>query len=517
VVAEICLIIAVTLATRVPFVLAPSSDRATQLWMTEVFARNRRIAPLRFDDSLRDGVLAYPPLPLFLFAFLPLRLRPAVAIGVSLGADVLHALIVYSTLALASSPTDRLPTVDLPLGLALLFTTLPILHPVNARLAGLGSRTIGPLLFTLYGLCLHAAMATGSILACLGCVVFGVAIILASQFALQVMLGTSVLLSVITWSPWPALVLLAVLCVGVLLPGLNILGQLRAKIGHWRWYATARNLHISVRNSWRELRRLAAGRTLAALPRLLVYIAVSTTFGVVALGVGTLLLAAWALPLPRLGDPPPLAAFSGAVCLAGLILCAATVRGPLAIFGEAERYVEYSASFATLLIGLTAAPSADGASTLMLLVLVNIVLSTGNWTLMLLSRLSDALNERPSPDLQAVVDALDERPGRRVVASPIFLASSLALLCRGGHRFLHVLIVDPDGEYSHWRDDLIGYPHLRGATAHFVQRYGADTMVLRRGERERIRALDPDCDLAGCRILYENAGFEVLDLGDGRR
>ncbi len=507
------LLVAVTLATRIPFLLTPSSDKATQLWVIETFAANRRIAPLRFPNSLRQGMLAYPPLPHFFLAFLPRHLRLAAGAAVNLIADMIHALVVYVVLRLLLVDHDILGDVPPALAFALLFATLPILHPVNARLAGIGARTIGPLLFTLYAMALFRAQHASLPLFHVVCIVTGIAIILASQFALQVLVGISLFLSAWLSSVVPVGIVALSIGIGALVPGLNIGPQLRCKMQHYRWYASARNLHIDMRNSLAQIRKILGGEPRTVGPRLIVYLVSSTTPTVVGLGVGTLgLVAARAWPWPGRVDADPFITFSAGIVIGASLLCLLTIRGPLRIFGEAERYVEYAAPFAVFVVARAYVAEGADVGTVLLLAILNCAIIVGQWAISVLPQLRSAVGFEPSGDLKALVAFLDRRPGRRIVASPIFLASSLALLSRGDHEFLHVLVADADGRFSHWHDDLIGYPHLRGRAGHFVERYRADTMVLERSSFEAIRRLDPEADLDTRPIAYQNDAFLVFEL-----
>ncbi|GIX11204.1 hypothetical protein FK498_05785 [Elioraea sp. Yellowstone] len=507
------LLVAVTLATRIPFLLMPSSDKATQLWIIETFAANRRIAPLRFQNSLRQGMLAYPPLPHFFLAFLPRHLRLAAGAAVNLLADVIHVLIVYVVLRLLLAGHDTPGDVSPTLAFALLFATLPILHPVNARLAGIGARTIGPLLFTLYAMALFQAQHASSPLFHVVCIVTGIAIVLASQFALQVLVGISLFLSAWMSSVVPGVIVALSIGIGALIPGLNIGPQLRCKMQHYRWYASARNLHIDMRNSLAQIRKILGGEPRTAGPRLIVYLVSSTTPAAVVLGTGTLVLAAVrAWPWPDGVDANPFITFAVGIVIGASLLCLLTIRGPLRIFGEAERYVEYAAPFAVVVVASAYVAEGADVGAVLLLVILNCSVIAGQWTISVLPQLRSAIGFEPTDDLKALVAFLDRRPGRRIVTSPIFLASSLALLSRGEHEFLHVLVADADGRFSHWHEDLIGYPHLRGRASHFVERYRADTMVLERSSFEAIRRLDVEADLDIRPIAYQNHGFLVFEL-----
>jgi hypothetical protein len=514
---EASVLVMVAVGTRIPFLLAPSSDKATQLWIMEAFAKNRRIAPLLFPDSLRQGMLGYPPLPHFFLSFAPRHMRSLLGAALNIAADVVHVLVIYAALlALLPKPAPG-GGPSMAAAFALLFATLPILHPNNARLSAVGSRTIGPLLFTLYALAVHGAHASGAGWLLLLCLPIGILIILTSQFALQALVGLSVSLSIWLLSALPALALVATMVIGAMVPGLNIASQLRAKLDHYRWYGSARNLHVDLRNSMQHLRRVAAGGGMNGLVKSVGYLLTSSTPVIVLLGVGTaagLVAHVWL----KTGLPDdPFVRFATGVCAAGLLMCALTFRGPLRILGEAERYIEYTVPFLVLLAAVLYAGRADNASLPLLLALANIPVALVQWAILNARALRQSALFLPGPDLASLAEFLDHRGGRRVVTSPLFLASSLALVTKKEHKYLHTLVVDEDGRFSHWYEDVLAYPHLRGDTQHYVKRYGADTMVLERQSLEAIRRIDPGADVLSHAYVFQNDVYVALDLAPAQR
>jgi hypothetical protein len=173
--------------------------------------------------------------------------------------------------------------------------------------------------------------------------------------------------------------------------------------------------------------------------------------------------------------------------------------------------------FLVLLAAVLYAGRADNASLPLLLALANIPVALVQWAILNARALRQSALFLPGPDLASLAEFLDHRGGRRVVTSPLFLASSLALVTKKEHKYLHTLVVDEDGRFSHWYEDVLAYPHLRGDTQHYVKRYGADTMVLERQSLEAIRRIDPGADVLSHAYVFQNDVYVALDLAPAQR
>ena len=504
---EASVLFVVTIATRLPFLLASSSDKATQIWIIDAFARARRIAGLHFPDSLRQGRIAYPPLPHFLISFLPGRLWSIAAAVFNIGCDVVHVLIVYAVMLVLTGSGGT--ALSASFAAALLFATLPILHPINARLAGAGSRTLGPLLATGYFLCIMAFLGYGSVAAAVLALPLAVLVVLSSQFALQVLVAFSIIGGLFWLSIWPVLILAAAIALAAMLPFLDVRGQLRAKLQHYAWYGRARNLHIDARNSLSEMRRILAGGAPAAL-KLPLYLVAATTPGVVVLGTGTMLLAlALYWPGMEAGAADHAVRFSLGVAGAAAIAALLTMRGPLKIFGEAERYVEYATPWLAFLLAAVLPSDDRSIAVLLALATVNVALTLVNFISLMLRQLMQNLDTSPDRDLRELADFLDRRWSRTVIANPIVLHSALSLAATNGHRYLQLLVADEKRGLDHWETDLAGYPHIRGEAAWFTQKYGADTFVFDRSSLKRFCQLSPDQDILALPRVFENETYVV--------
>lgn len=512
---EIILLGLLTISTRVAFLIAPSSDKATQLWIINLFARNRRIHPLTVHDGLKQGRLAYPPLPHALLAFLPPKLRLPAAMGLNLGCDVLHVSLIYGVLH-SVLPTRGQEIFSYSFLFAALFATLPILHPVNARLVAIGARTLAPLLVTSYFLSLVAADSISSSFYLLA-IILGAGVVLTSQFGLQVVFAFSVILSISCFSVIPILVLSASIISLIFVPGVDIKGQLNTKLKHYIWYFTSENNHIQIRNNISYLINIISQKKRFSYMKIIIYSVISLSPVIIFIGIGSVILLIL-ISVSEVGWPAGiLADTSTCILMAAIIACVATVAGPLRVLGEAERYIEYAAPFLIILSAFSSIAANLPNDYIWLTLLLNLIGVSLQWSVMFATDLRRSFLFELDEQLAEVVEFLDQKSERRVIASPIFLASALAIGSRHSHKFLHVLIVDPDGTFSHWRDDMIGYPDMRGNTERYIMKYSADTFVATHESFAKIRSHDPSADFGNRAIAFQNKKYVVFDLSRSER
>lgn len=506
------LLAGLALATRVPFLLARSSDRDTHLWFAHAFDRLRRGDPT-LPGSIIDGYIGYQPQPAALLARVPAERRPTYATALNLGADVLHVVVVFLLVRHAAFPFPGGEHASF--AFACLFATLPVYHPVNARLVSLGGRTLGPLLVTSFVLAAAAMQAGG--LATAGGLLLGAGttagILVTSQFAVQAMVLVVPAVSASLWSPLPAAAALIGLAFCLLHPAVRLGRLMRARRHHILWYLTAKNLHIDERNDLRRFAAAFASRDPRRLLGLAVYSLTAFTPTIAAVGLGGAAAALLAAPEPAAVLGTSLGVACAAAACAAAAACVLTAVGPLRVFGEAERYLEYAAPFLVLAAAMGHAGDAAAAAHPVVLAAVawNVAASILQWSVFMAEPLGRVLSAAPPTDTAPVAAFLDARPRRRVATGPISLASRLALATSGGHSFLHVLVVGRDGRFTHWEEDLIGYPHIRASWRHFDRKYGVDTLVFERQSLERSLRLDPDRDLGSLRPAYEDALYVVYE------
>ena len=339
-------LLACAMLTRLPWATEVGSDFYTQLWWQRQFRRSKSWLIPQFKDSvIRDAVAFYPVIPACIYARLPERLVVPTGLLMNYSADAVSAICIYALLTYHNldSATSLLS--------ALLWLCLPILHPVNARLVGLGARTLGPLLHLNW--ILGAYLALGGHWAVGGgvMVLLGACIVLSSQMGLQSMLLQASVISIVYLSPAPILGAIGGVAVAM---SVGARDSIAFKIVHIRWYFKHGRRFLASRNSIREFFSAFTKHPALAIR----YVVCSTTLGVSAVGlIGVLpiVLSGWFLESPS--QIPPFVFFCCVVTFAGAIGALMTLKGPLEVFGESERYLEYASPFLVMGVILMASKS----------------------------------------------------------------------------------------------------------------------------------------------------------------
>jgi hypothetical protein len=317
--------------------------------------QNRKYLNFTFFGALIDSKIGYPRLQHFIISRFPQRKWFLVGNILIVLYDLIQIVLVYT---LSSYVLDivhpeqtqySLSTVLSYSGwIALLFSSSPIFFPISARLTGLGNaRTVGNLFLLLLMVTwlpiqlfeMYYLLPVAFILVCL--------IILSSLFALQVMLFNFIFLSIFYLSFVPIAFILLSIGLAYFLP-IRAKDVLLFKYNHWRWFfknaqegTTAYN-----RNKFKDfislpiyfikdvnfflykiIKHLTPVILLYSVPSIILYY---INWGVFE---GNVVLT-----------------YFDYIFLASLLSFGLTSLRPLSFLGEAERYLEYSMSFLSVLI-----------------------------------------------------------------------------------------------------------------------------------------------------------------------
>lgn len=355
----------VTFLSRLAFLFTATTSTSDNIGSTRVTAAQRGRSWLHFDvtNTVVPGTYAYPPLVYWLVSRLPRTWWTRARYGVNYAADTAATLLVWLGLGWLF-PT--LPA-EVPLMAALAFALNPLFLPTidHARITAPNARSLGLLLNTVWiGLLatwlvqhdwrLLAAMAPLAWI-----------IVLTSQFGMQTMVGLTATTALLTFDPWPLVMMLGSITVGWFVPGLGVREVLGHKFVHWRWYGIvqqtivnsvslrARPWRVRVREMLDLFRHPVAqgyslGRALQTSPwwRLLA--------GLLPLCAAIVLVAGRG-PWPVASLDPVGRALLVIASSAGLLFLATTL--PRFVFlGEAERYIEHALPVFTALAVWLVAP-----------------------------------------------------------------------------------------------------------------------------------------------------------------
>lgn len=461
---------ACAMLTRLPWATELGSDFYTQLWWQRQFRRSKAWIRPQFEDSvIRDAATFYPPLPACLYARLPERLVVPVGVLSNYSADAISAFLIYALLKL-----HNLDPVASVLS-SVLWLSLPILHPANARLIGLGSRTLGPLLHSIWLLGVYFALQEHSSAGFFVMILFGVFIILSSQMAFQSMILQATVISLAYFSP---LALFSLFLSIAIVLAIGARDFLAFKLVHIRWYLKHGRIYLASRNNFirlfKDLRRLRLSS--------FIYFVGSTTPGVILVGfIGLFPILPALSPSQLPASTTSFVSFCLVVTVAGAFGMLITLIGPFEVFGESERYLEYASPFILmsaillcrrnglnerLFIGLTI--SLYGIFANLLVYRSGMIKS-----ILLGNSFFAAVNQ--------VRNALQSLGARRIATSPMPLASKLSYGLNEPTRytFLHVLVCQRKFHRIPWSTNPALYPYV-DTRQEFLDDYRIDTVIIDR-------------------------------------
>lgn len=330
---------------RLVFQLTPGSDAPVHYWRLSKVAKGKGKIEHGIDDAVIGSRQAYPKLNHYLVSRFSHKYWPIIGNVINSGLDCLLGLML---LLLAEYYFQGFTSSD-PVALLFvmsIFLCSPILLPIDARMKGINGRVIGGFFATLYLLCLFAAQYESFWYIILAAIVGNLAIA-SSQFAIQVVLSFSLLLSLFFFNLYPLAALLLTLIFSIVLKPLGNIDVLRFWLIHKRWYfRSAKSVEIvASKNRLTDL--LALPRLLLTNPRRFFFVALFQQSAILLfLNAFVYFVFGWLIIFEvGIDNLNSLGRFSFGVVLVSLTMFVLTFRGWLVVIGEPERYLEYSLFF----------------------------------------------------------------------------------------------------------------------------------------------------------------------------
>lgn len=466
-----------------------------------------------YPNAIPDGCWIYPSLTHLLAA----RLCPghsfAAAKFLNIGYDCV--LILWSfflcILVFRGVPVPA-GSSDIAFQVAVLVATFPLLFPDSARLKGAGGRTLGGLLFVFYMTSIFA-LNNG-----LSPFFYGIAVFLAylifltSEFAIQALLGTTVLLSICTGSLTPVLPVVIAVAVSWLLPGSAVPRIIRYKLSHYRWYCrNMKGTGAEGRNRLRDLFRFPI--LMVRDPRAAVVFLLRGNSLVIALYSAPLLIIGSILYLANPGIREAIHGNNGLYFLilwvfASLVLFGLTSLPPLLFLGQAERYLEYAAIPISILTVYSAYLAGWNVSmTVIAILLLHIAVISATFLASNHRLLAACLSRQFSADARHLLQVLaaDERH-RRIITVPVKWAYGFSSYDRKNRYYLNFVHQGKAG-FRYMEEDQDSYNFVNPDLTMFRQKYGIDTFIF---EKKYLREFSyPLKDLI---VLAENEQFLLCEF-----
>jgi hypothetical protein len=467
---SVIILFLITFITRLPWITHLGSDFYTQYWWQQQFRLSKKwIKPIYVDSIITEASTFYPPFPASFFARLPEKWVVPIGLLANFAFDAICAVCLYALMQFQDfDPLTSFLS-------AILWVCLPILHPVNARLIGLGGRTLGPLLFSLWMIGAYSAVNGHWIIGAGVMLLTTLLIALSSQMALQCLLLHSLIISV----AYQNLIIILISFIGlIIIFNTNLRDLFLLKLVHIRWYYAYGIRLLKNRNSFHALIILANKNPAQAI----CYVLSSTLPGIIIVGfVGLVPLTPFIFKSLGEFNKSPLLFFCFVAAAGGVIGSILTLKGPLEVFGESERYLEYVSPFFVI----AAVILYDGGRLNEILLLCIILSLFGVFVNLILSRL-DRLSEMMgainySGEIDCIRKILEPLGSRHIATSPISMASKLSVeLNRSSQfKFLHVLLLDKKTGQHPWPTSAGAYPYL-DTRPEFLDFYGIDTVIVDR-------------------------------------
>ena len=370
------------------------------------------------DECVFKADLGYPILFHWLLARLPERHWVVSGFLLNAGFDVVIAVGVWACAFWALPFVAPEWSGGAAAVAALAFLWSPSLLPPTARMMAFNGRAFGLLLYYCFLLAAAIHLLSGSWVALVAAGVVVVVIVLSSQFAAQATVAVTVGLT-LWFSSWTLpLGIAAILGLSLLIPRLGVREPLRYFGGLYRWaYANRhRNTAPSARSRWWNMARAHWRHRQWRALTLALFLHSPPIIGLLY-GVWV-----WAAGIAVLSTPgavevlqQPMMQLCVAVIVSMLVTTVVTGCQPFSIFGQAERYLEFAAAPAALVLAGTLFSGDAGhggwliaAAGLVALLVVNINIVTILVQRNLLLGIKTADLEREIPPF---VGWLDQRPG----------------------------------------------------------------------------------------------------------
>nr|WP_287411761.1 hypothetical protein [Pseudodesulfovibrio sp.] len=236
---------------------------------------------------------------------------------------------------------------------AMIYATAPILLPSTARLTGVKARTLSGLIGFLYFMSLSQALLFDNHIFYLVCGVISVLAVLASSFAMQVIVFFSLILSIFYMTPAPLLAFVIPVCIAYFIPGVGLKEVIRHKINHYGWYF---NSYVGTgannRNDFKGLMAEIRGQRRANIILYHLFMTQSILIAIYSLPVLFVLLyfCVFDGAFLQIISNSPVYTFYAYLVVASFLLFIIISTRYFLFLGEAERYFEYSFPFACLLM-----------------------------------------------------------------------------------------------------------------------------------------------------------------------
>ena len=436
------------------------------------------------SDSLLTGFQGSPQLQYFIVSRFKEKYWALVGNTLNVLYDIISVFLVYFCGHLIWDGLFATEEFSLEFFAALIYSTTPILLPINARMVGIKARTLGGLLTNIYFIMLGLVLLFDiSALYLLTSLLFIIAV-LGSAFAIQNIIFATVFLSIYFHTPTPSLVLIVTGVLAFFTPKLGVREVILHKINHYNWYF--RNIHRTPVKARNNLFNLIKTPWFLLTNR--------KQFTKEFFYQQSVLIAAYSLPvvwffiynvlqsedvMQQIMGTSTYDYFFG-LLLASFTIFIFTSLKPFLFLGEAERYFELSLPFICLMYVYTWWQLQGGIITLSLLLLLNLSFILINYVVMNKGSISRTLKvDYLSKEQTELMDFLEHNQRQKIITVPLKYAHKLSLSRSSEDMlFYYMFITNAMDGFANMQSVTVAYSYPLNDFEKLKKELNIDTVVV---------------------------------------
>lgn len=505
---ELILVLVFSLLIRLIFLVSKSDDDYVHLWNIYQRYKLKNLTNQDITNSVIDGKRGYPILHHYFVSLFPKKAWVVVAKTLNITYElVLIVFLYYVTNNVFQDKT--LSGFTYGFWAILLFSTMPVLFPVTARLKAMGGRVVGSLPVFFYLLLLFYFTETNNYLIFIPMFIFGVLIILLSQFAFQFFFLFNIVFSIFTLNFFPLYILIFILILAFLFPKLGIKDIISFKIAHIKWYLKSQEgTSVEKRNKVIEIFLLPKYLFLNVKRFLKIvfydnsYINVILFFPLI---IYLLVYYVFAIDIIK----TPLIQYIDELILSTLIIFFLTSHRPLIILGEAERYLEFLSPFVSIYFVYLLNIGVESMNNLMIFLLIHISIIMLSFIVSNRKTILNNFKLAPNESYYTMIDYLHKQLNLNILTIPI----------KDSFR-ISVDLPENNYYYRHINQDNTGFDYFSKETKnlsvpidnwyYFYERYSIDTVIV---DKEFLSQLK-DSDRSKFILIFENTNYLIYKYHD---
>ncbi|MEE4354213.1 MAG: hypothetical protein V2J25_15235 [Desulfatiglans sp.] len=478
----------------------------------------------KVDNSIFPGTRAKPKLVSFIVSRFPSKYWGFVGYAINIGSDIVLIVLVYIL-------SDGLFHKHLPINeayyifppafwVSLLFSTMPILFPITARLVSIKERTFGCLLCFIYFVLFGLGFIGGDYYFFFFNIIVANLIILSSTFALQYLVFTSVFLSLLYFNFIPVLILAISVLIGTFfIRNLGIYNILTRTIAHYRWYSkNPKGTTAFGRNNLKDM-LLTPVYLFSNLKKFMNQVTQKNSFIIASYSIPSLLLILFyyvtEVDIYHQVAGNEILKYINNIMFSSILIFLITSLKPFLFLGQAERYFEYSSPFiAVLFVFIVISIKGIYLSKIILTVLCfQLCIILFNFIfpnrLKLWELISNPLGRENLKEIADVIKNMSNSLNILTIPAKLSFALSYSIN-NDDYKFFHNFVYRKGSGFTYMENDFLIYNYPRPDFGYFKERYAIDVVVL---ENKVLELANVGSQYSGfvdnLNKLYENEEFTI--------